>query len=148
MKLPRNWFLFIMLPLAAVVGLRHFSISYNPIWLFSKYRLYRKWIIAQSKLETANWTSKLYKEQNNAFGMKCIVSRKTTSTGCGATGFAIYRSVGDSLADYLYWLKLREMPTNINSAAGYFLALKDRGYFQERYSDYLAAVLKYLNEKK
>lgn len=57
-------------------------------------------ILAQSALETANFTSRRIVEDNNAFGMKMPAVRPTTATGSGAGGFAAYASLEDSVLDY------------------------------------------------
>ena len=57
-------------------------------------------VLAQSAFETADFTSRLIVEQNNAFGMRQPVQRPTTSTGAGPTGFATYATLADSVEDY------------------------------------------------
>lgn len=53
---------------------------------------------AQSVLETGSFTSKLYKNQNNLFGMKVAKKRETTATN--KSGYAKYDSPDDSIRDY------------------------------------------------
>lgn len=56
-------------------------------------------VLAQAKLETGNFTSLIFKQNNNLFGMKQAKSRATT---CKGTFFnhAIYNSWKDSVLDY------------------------------------------------
>lgn len=56
-------------------------------------------VYAQSLLETGKFTSPLFKENNNLFGMKEAVVRLTTSLGT-EDGHAIYKTWKESLTDY------------------------------------------------
>lgn len=57
-------------------------------------------VLAQSALETGNFTSNLIATQNNAFGMKMPQQRETMATHAGPSGFAVYASLQDSVIDY------------------------------------------------
>lgn len=61
-------------------------------------------VLAQMKLESANYTSKLALENNNYFGMKQPRKRATTSIG-EKNGFASYKSWVHSVLDYALWQK-------------------------------------------
>ncbi|HLN56111.1 MAG TPA: glucosaminidase domain-containing protein [Bacteroidales bacterium] len=56
-------------------------------------------VMAQSRLETGNYQSRLCLEVNNLFGMNFPRIRPTTSTGSTEFGFAIYRSWYDCVKD-------------------------------------------------
>ena len=58
--------------------------------------------LAQARLETGNFTSKIFKENKNMFGMKLPKSRKTTAIG-EQNNHAKYTSWVQSLADYKLW---------------------------------------------
>lgn len=70
-------------------------------------------VFAQAVLESGNFTSKLFKTQNNLFGMKLPYKRKTTAVGKNKNGYAKYNSVDDSIYDYYlfqeYAMRKREM---------------------------------------
>ena len=57
---------------------------------------------AQVILETGNFTSAIYLENNNLFGMKLAKCRVTTAIGENRHS-AVYRSWFDSLIDYKLW---------------------------------------------
>lgn len=57
---------------------------------------------AQSKLESGNFTSTIFKENNNLFGMKHPQRRETTSIGTHRN-HAKYHSWQDSVKDYALW---------------------------------------------
>lgn len=61
-------------------------------------------VLAQMKLESANYTSKLALENNNYFGMKQPRKRATTSIG-EKNGYASYKSWVHSVLDYALWQK-------------------------------------------
>lgn len=61
-------------------------------------------VLAQMKLESGNYTSKLALENNNYFGMKQPRKRATTSIG-EKNGYASYKSWIHSVLDYALWQK-------------------------------------------
>jgi len=60
-------------------------------------------VIAQAKLETGNFTSDIFLENNNLFGMKKAYSRINTATGVNK-GHATYDCWRDSLLDYALYV--------------------------------------------
>ena len=56
-------------------------------------------VLAQAKLETGNFTSKMFNENNNLFGMKEAKSRLNTAGGT-QNGHAYYDNWGESIYDY------------------------------------------------
>jgi uncharacterized FlgJ-related protein len=70
-------------------------------------------VFAQAVLESGNFTSKLFKTQNNLFGMKLPYKRKTTAVGKNKSGYAKYNTIDDSIYDYFlfqeYAMRKREM---------------------------------------
>lgn len=59
-------------------------------------------VLAQARLETGNFTSKVFKENNNLFGMKLPRVRNTTAIG-EQNSHADYASWRQSIADYKLW---------------------------------------------
>lgn len=59
-------------------------------------------ILAQAKFESANYHSKLFRENHNLFGMRYVTRRKTTAIGKNLS-YAKYITWYDSLKDYLIW---------------------------------------------
>lgn len=57
---------------------------------------------AQAILESGNFTSKLFKENHNHFGMKLAKVRPTTAIGV-RNGYALYKSWQDCNIDYALW---------------------------------------------
>lgn len=56
-------------------------------------------VLAQAKVETGHFTSNIFKENNNLFGMKVAWNRPTTAIGRNR-GHAVYSSWRESLLDY------------------------------------------------
>jgi hypothetical protein len=58
--------------------------------------------LAQAKWESTHFTSKIFQENNNLFGMKLAHERDTTAIGKNR-GHAKYRNWQDSVKDYKLW---------------------------------------------
>lgn len=64
--------------------------------------LYPKVVLAQARIETGNFTSTIFKENNNLFGMKFPERRKTTAIGVNRK-HSIYENWKHSVDDYKLW---------------------------------------------
>jgi len=78
-------------------------------------------VLAQAKLESGNFTSPIFKENNNLFGMKKAVVRLNVARS-SSKGHAFYDTWQDSVIDYALY------------TATYLNSLKT----EEQYYDYLA----------
>lgn len=72
-------------------------------------------VFAQAKLESGNFTSKIYKENNNLFGMRIARLRPTTALN-ESGGYAVYPDWKSSIIDYALYQSayLREINTEEN----------------------------------
>lgn len=97
-------------------------------------------ILAQAKLESANFKSKLFKQNFNVFGMKLARQRITTALG-EKDGYAYYRDWVDCIYDYCMWSQI--MTSNVSNENEYFNKL------QEKYAEDTIYVskLKFIIEK-
>lgn len=59
-------------------------------------------VFAQCQIESGNFTSNIWKKNNNCLGMKLAKSRPTTANG-EQFGHAFYDSYKDCLKDYALW---------------------------------------------
>lgn len=88
--------------------------------------------LAQGLLESAAGTSKLAREGNNHFGVKCHRSFKGDSTFVGSTCYRKYRSVQDSYLDHSRFLKGKRYESlfalDITDYRGWARGLKRCGY--------------------
>ena len=98
-------------------------------------------VFAQAVLETGHFTSKLFQQGNNLFGMKVPSKRETLSIGKRKGGYAIFDSWESSVNDYLLWQDYVLRNKNIKTKKQY-LALLDRIYAKnENYVVHLHRVM-------
>jgi hypothetical protein len=105
---------------------------------------------AQSQHETANYSSNVFKKNNNAFGYKRYNgSSYQLGSGLRSTegdSYASYASVQDSAQEVAAWLGRRKSSfVGVASVEQYVFNLKKAGYFGDKESNYLAGVKKYFN---
>lgn len=104
-------------------------------------------LIAQAKHETGNFTSNLFKQANNAFGMKVPSIRNWLGNGSITLGnetFSTYKDVSTSGRDMLEYLRNMGYKTSYTPQQ-YVFALKSKGYFTDSYTNYLNGLMSWLN---
>ena len=74
-------------------------------------------VYAQAQLETGEFKSKIFKENNNLFGMKVATRRPTTNKG-EDNGHAFYVNWKESVVDYAFYSA--QYLSNIKSESEYF----------------------------
>lgn len=99
-------------------------------------------VLAQSIIETGHWTSKIYRENHNLFGMKEARSRVSTAQGT-QYNHALYSHWRESVYDYAFY-QARYMG-GVRTEAEYFQAL-DASY--ARTDGSYSAALKGIIEKE
>ena len=80
-------------------------------------------VLAQAKLESGTFTSKIFKQNNNMFGMRMPRQRPTTAIS-EQNGFAVYRDWKDCLYDYALY-QAYAMHT-VDSETEYFTRLEEK----------------------
>lgn len=87
-------------------------------------------VFAQAVVESAHFSSNVFKNENNLFGMKHPKRRETLSEGKGDTGYASYDDWTFSVEDYKLWqlsmFKKKEYKTKTE-----YLALLGRVYAED-----------------
>jgi len=144
-------FYFIFIGVLIVFGFfswRKFLKSWNPgkirnIILGSKYKLLEPYIFAQAQVETGDFSSRLFTEANNLFGMRCATVRKQNRIAC-LNNYAVFYSPEDSVKDYLSWLEYSNFPTSVINANMFVYELKKRRYFTDSYDNYLKLLKSFL----
>lgn len=102
-------------------------------------------VFAQAVLESGNFTSDVFLENKNLFGMKFPNRRQTLSVGKSDSGYAIYNKWKDSVYDYQLWQEFsigckEEMTIN------QYYTLLSRVYAEDRnYVNKIKDVLKMYN---
>lgn len=103
--------------------------------------------VAVAKHETAGFTSRVFREGKNMFGMK-PARGETLAIGQlpYGEGQAIFKSLTDSAKDQiLYFTKRFRYPTNIKSAQELVENMAKRRYFEQDPRDYYEGVRRWLN---
>jgi len=90
-----------------------------------------KLLQAQAIHETGNFTSRLFRENNNAFGMKVPGLRQTLNVAPLGPGFSQFLSVDDSVKDMLLYLDHFKIPLDQDDAFRYAQILKDKNYYED-----------------
>lgn len=106
-----------------------------------------KILTAQAIHETGFFTSKLYIENNNMFGMTQPVIRETLSIG-QKDGFANFTSLEDSVKDMLLYLKEFKLKPNYKEVKDYVKDIREKGYFTDTYLNYFNAMRSHLTKVK
>lgn len=80
-------------------------------------------VFAQAVLETGHFTSKLFRDANNLFGMKVPKKRETLAIGKRNGGYAVFESWESSVSDYYLWQEYFLRNKTISSQKEYFSLL-------------------------
>lgn len=114
-------------------------------------------IAAQAMHETANFTSNVFKQNNNGFGYKYVKGAKY-QVGAGRIStekdpYANYLTLEDSVYEICDWIKRRQaegkFPANlftIKDGETYATLLKNCGYYGGPLSGYIAGLNKYVKD--
>jgi len=112
----------------------------SPKILLSKYNKYRKYIEAQARHETGNYTSLSYDLDNNLFGMKNAIKRKQLGVKKEDRPYRVYKNNAESIADFLIYLDYVNFPTDLQTLQEYVQELKFRSYFEDSEFNYFRGV--------
>lgn len=107
--------------------------------------LQAQFITAQAAHETGGFTSRIYQENNNCFGMKIAIFRKTTATG-EKYGHATYDNLEQCVKDYKIYYKNFKYLDVYPSIAAFVAALKRNKYFEAPELIYLAGCVNFLEK--
>lgn len=99
-------------------------------------------LTAQAAFETGDFTSPIYQENYNAFGMRNPKVRATTSLG-DKSGYAYYASVTDSIEDRLLWDDNNQVNYEGFDVTKFCQAIYKLGYFTDSFLTYKNGVNAY-----
>lgn len=109
-------------------------------FLLDRYNIsHKEIVIAQAILESGNFTSNLYLNKNNLFGMKHPLQRPTTSLG--GVRFASYESIDHCIIDYGIW----QAKYGSNLTHDQYLELLSSIYAEDK--EYVKKLKKIMNKK-
>jgi len=109
----------------------------------SRFNSLEPYILAQIKVETGNYKSRLFKEAKNLFGMRCAKIREQKRLAC-FNEYAVFARYEDSVNDYLYWLEYSDFPEKVTGVSMFVYELKKRKYFEDSYDNYLRLMKTFL----
>ena len=91
--------------------------------------------VAVSKCETGNYTSRIFKNNNNLFGMRLPTVRQTTATGANL-GHAVYSNRIDSIYDIVLYLNAVKFPKHSKDYFQVISTMKSKRYFEATMEQY------------
>jgi uncharacterized FlgJ-related protein len=101
-------------------------------------------ITAQAAHETYNFSSRIFIENHNLFGMKLAKIRKTLAIG-ERYGHAIFRSLEDSVKDLILYFEAQRIDKNFIDSDSYIETIKNKGYFEASIQEYQKGTAYFLN---
>jgi len=101
-----------------------------------------RFIMCQAAHETGNFQSLIFKENNNLFGMKLALIRKTTAIGENR-GHAVYKTIEDSVKDFKLYYDSFKYLQHYTTIAAYVRQLKINKYFEANETEYKEAMEKF-----
>lgn len=120
-----------------------FNIEYSPLWLFTRYRKLRPFILAQKDFESNAGQSSLSRRAFNYFGMRVPSKRFSWRTG-ETNNYSKYLFPVFSLIDLFTYFNYVDFPTDISNVNEYAYELKRRGYFTANLWTYQQGLQQYL----
>lgn len=111
-------------------------------------------MVAHSKIETANYTSNVYRKNNNAFGYKYVRGARwqlgpgtAAPKSEGSTPYARYASVADSAREVAHWILRRKAKfLAVDTESEYSVVLKQNGYYGASLESHIAGMQRYFKE--
>ena len=107
--------------------------------------------VAVARHETGDFTSRLFREYNNAFGMTSTLrpgGRPHFANGEVMTKneglFNTYASVEDSAKDFVEYLKWFRYPKHFDTPEAFVAFQKSKGYFADTLENYTRGVKRYV----
>lgn len=115
-------------------------------------------MIAQSEQETAQWTSPVFLDDHNGFGMKVPSIRKDpyiagpsvhVRTSEGTVPYAHYNNLSDSTKSLVNWIQYNKINyADIDTPDKYATVFKQKGYYGDLLSTYLYNMTQFYNKIK
>lgn len=117
-----------------------------------------KLMIAQSKQETGEFTSAVFKDDHNGFGMKVPSVRKDpyikgpsshTQLKEGTVPYAAYENLSDSTKSLINWMQYNKIKwEDIDTPEKYATVLKNKGYYGDALATYMYRVSMFYDKIK
>lgn len=106
--------------------------------------MYPEVVLAQSNLETANYTSDIFKTAGNLFGMKPARIRPYTHYGIYKDHANYLGNWRLSVIDYALWQSREASKSNVKSVEDYLTLLRVKGYAED--DEYISKLRELINK--
>lgn len=125
----------------------------NPVLLTSKYRELAKYVEAQARHESGNYTNTLTKRYNNIFSMRKPYVRPQISVGDSgtistidndSTKWQVYSNYTQAIEDLMLWMDYTRFPKTVGSVDDYSREMRARGFYTAPLSQYTEGMRKQL----
>jgi len=113
-------------------------------------------VLSQMVHESANFTSNVFKQNNNPLGMKVPSVRKSpyilgagtnAPANEGKTPYARFASLADATRDLFHWLRFNKIDfKNISTPDQYAAVLKQKGYYGDTQKNYTNALTRFFSQ--
>jgi len=105
-----------------------------------------QYLVYVSKMETAKWSSRLFRTNLNLWGMKTPQTRDTTALNKGSSDtWAKYDTVRNAARDIVLYLDEFNYPKQVNSLEDFVTIMKSKGYFgNESFESYFNKVVNWI----
>lgn len=97
-------------------------------------------IVAHAMHESGVFSSRVFIENNNAFGMHYPEKRETTAITQDEKNFAVFNSVADSIDDLKLWFDFNNEVMEFEKPAAYAAKIREYGYYTDSYVNYAASM--------
>jgi len=148
-KRPLAWLITLAAALLGFLLLKKKSVALIQPILQSEFSALANWWLAVAKFETANFTSGLYLDYGNPWGMNCVQMRPTTQIGCTAAIYegmskGIYTNDTEAGQDIVEYMRYFNYPTTFYDLAQFIAFMKSKGYFGADYQTYYNGVISWV----
>lgn len=113
-------------------------------------------VVSQFTHESNNFTSNVFKKNNNPLGMKVPAKRKSpfilgagtsAPSNEGSTPYAKFASLADATRDLFHWLRYNKINFDaIYSPGQYAAILKQKGYYGDSQENYTNALNRFFKQ--
>jgi len=97
-------------------------------------------ITAHAMHETGVFSSRVFIEDNNAFGMHYPEKRETTAIAQDEKGFSVYDTVSSSVDDLKLWFDFHNENMEFSRPASYAAKIREYEYYTDSYATYAASM--------
>ena len=111
-------------------------------WYLGRYSPLKDYVFAQAMFESAQFSSNIYKNTNNPFGMG--IPKKRPSKRIGEyNGFSKYKDDAQAIQDFKEYLIYFNYPTNFANVGQYVDFLHSKKYFEAPLTTYKIGMSKF-----